>query len=231
MGVMYDLTTESPAVLVIDMTNDFLTEGAPMEIPIGREIIDNINALTARSREVGVPVIFARHMHRSDGCDIGRMADNWHAMVDEHGKPTTLLAGSAGVRVYNALAPHDSDITIDKHRSSAFFETELDTILRELHVTTVLITGMATNGCCHATALDASYRGYRVVFLSDATATNAMPDFGFGEFSLDTVQRYTLSLVALAIGEVASTDDVVDRLAQRVEPAVHGQGRAAGAMR
>ena len=101
---------------------------------------------------------------------------------------------------------------VEKHRPSAFFERELDTILRERGIRTVVVTGVATNGCCYATALDANFRGYRVVFVSDATATSVLPDLGFGAFSAEQAQRITLTTVALSVGEVASTDVLLNRI-------------------
>ena len=65
---------------------------------------------------------------------------------------------------------------IKKHRYSGFFGTDLDIILREWGIDTVIISGTTTENCCHATARDAMFRNYRVVFLSDVTATYDYPD-------------------------------------------------------
>ena len=65
-----------------------------------------------------------------------------------------------------------------KHRYSAFFGTDLDIILREWGVDTVIILGTTTENCCHATGRDAMFRNYRVVFLSDATDYGRRRDLG-----------------------------------------------------
>jgi ureidoacrylate peracid hydrolase len=212
MSPVYSLSPESVALLVIDMTNDFLDEGSPAEIPLGRDIVDPIRSLIDTCHEVGAPVIFTSHVLRPDGSDVGRMADMAIPLVDDRGKPVALAPGSRGVQITDALAPQEGDIVLEKHRSSAFFERELDTVLRGLGVSTVIITGMATNGCCYATALDAGFRGYRVVFVADATATTGVPDAGYGAFSADESQRMTLTIVQFAVGEVASSGSVVERL-------------------
>ena len=86
-----------------------------------------------------------------------------------------LVDGTPGVDIYPELAPAAGEHVIKKHRYSGFFGTDLDIILREWGVDTVIISGTTTENCCHATARDAMFRNYRVVFLSDATATYDYP--------------------------------------------------------
>jgi biuret amidohydrolase len=212
MGPHYELRPETTALLVIDMTNDFALEGSAGEIPAGRDIVPQVRQVIDACHASGAPVIFISHVLRPDGSDVGRMADIWLNLVDDHGRPAALLAGSPGVDVVPDLTPGPHDLRLEKHRASAFFERELDTVLRGLGVSTVIVTGMATNGCCLATALDAGFRGYRVVFASDATATSSLPDVGFGEFTADECQRMTLATVAFSIGEVTSARDIAARL-------------------
>lgn len=213
MPVEYDLSAGNAALLVVDMQNDFLAEGAPLELPVGRDIIENVNALIERCHVLGIPVLFVQQVFDPSGADVGRMADNGAPLLDEHGRPRTLRAGTSGAEVYPLLAHADSDIRIEKHRQSGFFETNLDTVLRGLATKTVLIAGIASNGCAWATAMDAMYRGYQVVFLGDATACRGMPDVGYGAFSAETLHAVTLTLATFAVGEVASTADVLSRLA------------------
>jgi nicotinamidase-related amidase len=88
------------------------------------------------------------------------------------------------------------DVTIIKSRYSAFIGTELDLILRSHSIDTLIIGGVLTNVCCESTAREARMRDYKVVFLSDGTATRDVPDFGFGRVPAADVQRYTLALIA-----------------------------------
>jgi biuret amidohydrolase len=215
MPLSYDLADGNVALLVVDMTTDFLAEGAPMELANGRSVIANVNALVDRSHELGVPVVFIRQANDPCGVDIGHMADTGAPLIDDHGRATTLRSGTPGVEVYSEVSRNDADIQVDKHRHSGFFETKLDTVLRGLNAKTVLITGIASNGCCYATALDAMARGYQVVFLSDATATGTLPDLGFGVITAEMLHNVTLTVTRLILGEVAETADVLGRLAKQ----------------
>jgi biuret amidohydrolase len=215
MAVRYDLSEGNVALLVVDMENDFLTEGSPLELAEGRNIIGNVNALVDESHGLGIPVLFVQQVFDPSGLDVGRMADTGAPMLDEHGRPITLRARSSGVDVYPLISRADSDILIEKHRQSGFFETNLDTVLRSLSTKTVLIAGIAANGCAWATGMDAMYRGYQVVFVSDATACRSMPDVGYGAFTADTLHAVTLTLATFILGEVTDTTDVISRLVKQ----------------
>ena len=94
---------------------------------------------------------------------------------------------------FRAVAVHRAaQEPVQKHRFSGFFGTDLDMILRGWGTDTVIISGATTENCCHATARDALFRDYRLVFLSDATATFDYPDREFGEMSAAEVHRATL---------------------------------------
>ena len=72
----------------------------------------------------------------------------------------------------------------------------------------VLISGTTTENCCHATARDAMFRNYRVVFLSDATATYDYPDRGFGAMPAADVHHATLVILAASTAHVMSVEDM-----------------------
>ncbi len=81
--------------------------------------------------------------------------------------PDHALRGTWGAEIVPALLPTVSDYSLTKRRYSAFFGTELEALLRELQVDTVLLTGVATNGCVRHTAADAFFHGFGVVVISD----------------------------------------------------------------
>jgi biuret amidohydrolase len=116
------------------------------------------------------------------------------------------------VEIYPELAPATGEHVIKKHRYSGFFGTDLDIILREWGVDTVIISGTTTENCCQATARDAMFRNYRVVFLSDATATYDYPDCGFGAMPNADVHRATLVILAASTAHVMSVDDMRTRI-------------------
>ena len=159
--------------------------------------------------------------HRADGCDLGRFADADNDMTDvllRQGQ--ALVEGTPGVAIFPEIAPHAGEIVIPKHRYSAFYGTDLEIILRGLGVTTVVITGVSTDNCCHATARDALFRDYRVVILADATASGDLADLGWGAMTAEEAHRASLIILAASTGDVISTETFIDRVtaAAGVEP-------------
>jgi nicotinamidase-related amidase len=82
--------------------------------------------------------------------------------------------------MHSDLEPASDEIVIKKHRYSGFFDTDLDIVLRSRGIETVVIIGTTTENCCHATARDAMFRDYFVVFPADGTGTLDYPDVGRG---------------------------------------------------
>jgi ureidoacrylate peracid hydrolase len=124
-----------------------------------------------------------------------------------------VIDDTPGVDIYADLAPAAGEHVIKKHRYSGFFGTDLNIILREWGIDTVIISGTTTENCCHATARDAMFRNYRVVFLSDATATYDYPDRGFGPMANRDVHQATLVILAASTAHVMSVSDLHSRLA------------------
>jgi len=134
-------------------------------------------------REVQIKDIYTANVHRRDRSAIGRF--NMHPPIASR---AALVDETPGVDICAGIGEH----VIKKHRYSGFFCTDLDIILREWGVDTDMISGTTTENCCHATARDAMFRNYRVVFLSDATATYDYPDRGFGAMP---IARETVHLI------------------------------------
>lgn len=196
------------AMIVVDMQNDFVAPGAPIESRAGRAMVPNLQRALTCCREVGIPVIYTAHVFRAGGCDMGLLAD-----VPSIARGEALVEGSPGTAIYPAVAPREGEIVISKHRFSAFYGTDLEIVLRGLGVTTVVITGVTTENCCHATARDAYFRDFRVVFLADATATSDYPDLGYGSMSAAEVHRATLVVLANGTADVIPTESFIARVA------------------
>jgi ureidoacrylate peracid hydrolase len=190
-------------MLVIDMENDFVAEGAPFQIPDARAMIPTLVEALAWCRDHGIRVIYTAHEHRTDGSDLGLFVH-----VPEMARGEALVAGTWGVEIYSDLAPHHAETVIRKNRFSAFYGTDLDSVLRGAGVDTVIISGTTTENCCHATARDALCRDYRVVFLSDATATSDFPDNGYGAMTADEVHRATLVILAQTTADVLTVEEL-----------------------
>ncbi len=196
------------AMIVVDMQNDFVAPGAPMETPAARAMVPKLAEALQICRSAGIKVIFTAHVHRRDGSDMG-LFDDMHPPIASR---AALVDGTHGVEIYPELAPQPGEHIIKKHRYSGFFGTDLDIILREWGIDTVIISGTTTENCCHATARDAMFRNYRVVFLSDATATYDYPDRGFGPMANDQVHHAALVILAASTAHVMPVADLRARL-------------------
>jgi len=199
------------AMIVVDMQNDFVASGAVMETPAARAVVPKLVDALKICRDVGIKVIYTAHVHRRDGCDMG-LFDDMHPPISNR---AALVDGTPGVDIYPELAPAPAEHVIKKHRYSGFFGTDLDIILREWGVDTVIISGTTTENCCHATARDAMFRNYRVVFLSDATATYDYPDRGFGPMPAAEVHHATLVILAASTADVMSVEEMRARISRR----------------
>jgi nicotinamidase-related amidase len=210
----FEIRADNAALLVIDMQGDFVDPGAPYESPAAREMVDELNHLMAACRQRGIPVVLTAHNHRADGSDLGAVR-HLHPLTADG---TALKEGTEGVELYAKLDVQPGDHVIRKRRYSAFFSTDLDLLLRNLGVQVLIIAGVATNVCCESTARDAFFRDYQVVFLSDGNGTIDLGDAGWGAFSAEEVQRYTLTNIATFYGEVAPMAEVLERVRAAGQP-------------
>ena len=156
-------------------------------------------------RDTGVRIIYTAHVHRRDGCDMGLFDDLWPPIANRSG----LVDDTVGSEIYPDLAPAPGEHVIKKHRYSAFFGTDLDIILREWNIDTVIISGTTTENCCHATARDAMFRNYRVIFLADATATFDYPDVGYGAMSADAIHAAMLAVLSVSTAHVMPVKELM----------------------
>jgi nicotinamidase/pyrazinamidase len=137
------------ALLVIDMLNDHLEEGGPLEVPRARAIVPALQAKLDEARREGVPVVYIVDEHEADDPDL----DIWRA----HN-----VRGTHGAAVWPAIAPSEGDRVVRKQTYSAFVGSELEAVLADLSVETLVLTGCLTEIGLHATAVDALQRGYAV---------------------------------------------------------------------
>jgi nicotinamidase-related amidase len=189
------------AMIVVDMQNDFVGPEAPLGSTQALAMLDRLATTLDFCRANRMKVVYTAHVHRSDGSDLGRYGD-LYAPIAERG---ALVEGTDGVLIHPSVAPVEGEHVVRKHRYSGFFATDLDLLLRGWGIDTVVISGVTTENCCHATARDALYRDYRVAFLSDATATFDYPDLGHGPLPADDVHRASLAILAFSTAHVMST--------------------------
>jgi len=82
-----------------------------------------------------------------------------------------LRRGTPGPEIVEELKPEEGDFVVGKQRPSAFYNTNLEILLRGLHVRDIVFTGLITNVCVESTARDAMYRDFNVILLADCTCT------------------------------------------------------------
>lgn len=157
-----DVTKDKAALLVIDMQEFFLSPSSPSFTCGGLAIIPNLKKLIGAFRAANRPVIYTRHVHHPQRIDAGIMEWWWEGMC---------LEGSQESEIHHEIAPQSGEKVILKHRYSAFYNTDLETILRCLKIEDLVVTGIMTNMCCESTARDAYYRDYKVFFLADGTGS------------------------------------------------------------
>ncbi|TKJ43352.1 hypothetical protein CEE36_04790 [candidate division TA06 bacterium B3_TA06] len=156
------LNLDKAALLVIDMQRFFLEQASPTFTCGGLAILPTLKRLIASFREADRPVVYVRHVHHPNRLDAGIMGWWWEGMC---------LEGSPESEVQEDITPLSNEKVICKHRYSAFYNTDLETVLRCLKIEDLVISGIMTNMCCESTARDAYYRDYRVFFLADGTGT------------------------------------------------------------
>ncbi len=150
---------EKDALLVIDMLNDFIDEErGTLVVPGASRIVPRIAELVDVARSVGTPVIYVCDTHRTDDAEFR----NW---------PAHAVKGSWGAEVVEPLLPLAGEHIVHKRRYSGFFGTDLELRLSELSVRKLYLTGVLTNICVWATALDAAERNFEVAVVSDAVAS------------------------------------------------------------
>jgi ureidoacrylate peracid hydrolase len=175
------------ALIVVDMQNDFChpdgwlasigVDPAPARTPI-----EPLQRLLPALRGSGTPVIWLNWGNRPDRANLppnvlhvydpAGLGTGIGAPVRGGGSPT-LQAGSWSAAIVDELKPEPADIRVDKFRMSGFFDTPLDSILRNLAVTTLLFAGVNVDQCVLSTLSDAACLGYDVVLLSDCSATTS----------------------------------------------------------
>lgn len=150
---------KNEALLVIDMLNDFVLEGAPLEVPETRNVLQVIRSEIAQARKRGNPVIYVCDAHDSDDREFTKF-----------GWPAHAVEGSAGAQVVEEIKPQPGDAVIKKQTYSGFFNTRLDGVLKDLGVTGLRLTGCVTHICILFTASDAVLRDYKVTVVEDGVA-------------------------------------------------------------
>lgn len=147
-----------PALLVIDMLNEYLLPSGKIYCENCREIIPNIEKCIDTFRKSKNPVIF-----------VNTAVSEGDVLVKKWGKHA--MAGTKMAQVVDELSPRDSDIVVQKTGYDGFFSTNLDQELQSNEIDTVVLTGIHTHACVLLTGVGAFERGYNVITFEDCITT------------------------------------------------------------
>lgn len=147
--------------------------------------VEKIAPALSAARGLGLPIIyltnsapkiglenseFAEKLKKSQGFDLTK------AFVEEVVDPKEYCQGPpAQLQFPSSIAPQDDDYYIRKHVYSGFFETRLDSLLRDLGIKNLICVGFVADACLYTTIADAVFRNYKVILLRDCTLASELP--------------------------------------------------------
>lgn len=152
-------------LIIVDMQNDFVLPGAPMQVAGAYKTIPFILEALNLFREKNRPVFHVVRHHRADGKDVEFVRQQEFFERGGYAVP-----GTPGCEVVEPLKPLPGEYVIAKVRFSAFMNTELHFILGRLGVNHIVVCGIQYPTCIRMTVFDGISYGYRVTLLTDATS-------------------------------------------------------------
>ena len=196
----FPIIRDKCALLVIDMQDEFVKPHyTPYWTPESTRQVPKIKAVIEHCRRVNVPVIYTAFGHTHARLDrpacIRFMPINYPNLEFER---ASLFQE---VKIYHELVPLENEIVILKPSYGAFYDTPLETILKNLGKDTVIISGALTNFCCGTTARQAYERGLKVVFGSDINSTD-----------LPEMHEAELKVLRKGFAKVLSSEEIISAL-------------------
>lgn len=185
----------SQALVLIDLQNDYFP-GGRMELVGADAAVAAAASLLGAFRERGLPVVHIRHLSQRPGA-------------------TFFLPDTQGAEIHRAVEPLAGETVIVKHFPSAFRQTNLQAVLRELGASQVVFAGMMTHMCVDATARAAADFGFQVVVAEDACATRDL-EYNGETIPSDHVHKSFLAALT-AYGKVMKSGEIVAMLASEIE--------------
>lgn len=168
-----ELNTHHTALLVMDFENDIVhPEGAFKDFGFAQMVQDNgvldkTAQLLAAARDSGTLVLYVSVKFRSGYPERPANAPLWQGLHAAN----ALVEGSWGAAIHDAVAPQEGEAVVTKRGVSAFTASDLEPILKNKRIGTLLLAGVATNFVVEGTAREASDRGYQVVVVGDCCAS------------------------------------------------------------
>lgn len=215
----FTLSPRSTAVIVVDMQHDFADPqgmfgraGIPLEGI--QAVVEPTRRVLDAARDAGILVVYLTMQYDADLSKLGSASapNRRRHMLMGVGDDVTapdgsasrvLVSGTWNTRILDELAPHPTDLVVAKHRYSGFFETELDQLLRERGIGSLIFTGCTTSVCVESTLRDAFYRDYQCLLLTDCCAE------AIGSTEPRTNHQATLTVIEALFGWTTESADLL----------------------
>ncbi|MEA2183306.1 MAG: hypothetical protein QOF69_2491 [Solirubrobacteraceae bacterium] len=181
----FELDAATTALVIIDMQRDFLEPGGfgallGNDVSLLTKVIEPLSAVLDAARAAGMMVIHTREGHRPDlsDCPPSKKARGGleTGIGDVGPKGRVLVRGEEGHGIVEALAPIDGEVVRDKPGKGAFYATDLELLLRNARISSLVVTGVTTEVCVHTTVREANDRGFECLVLSDCVGSY-FPEF------------------------------------------------------
>ncbi len=197
----YQFNITRPAVIVVDMQNDFCDkDGAyhrndPKTYNISRAhaMIPTLKRFLDEARKKQMPIVYVKTFIDDQGRDAGI-----YAMARPFILKEGLRKNTWGGKIVEELPPSQNDFIVEKSRYSAFYNTNMEVVLRGLKVETLFFTGVATNVCVESSIRDAFFRDYQCVLVEDCCRAWT-----------EEAHHATLMNVIHGFGMIMTTDEVL----------------------
>jgi ureidoacrylate peracid hydrolase len=194
------------ALIVVDMQNDFCAKGGifdrdGMDISMIQAMAPRLTHFISMAREIRVAIVYIQTIYYSP--NRWYLSDVWLEQRKRRGRRSGIEEpaceqNSWGADFYDGIKPLPGEAVVNKHRFSAFLDTDLDLILRSKGIRTLIMTGVATDVCVETTARDGFMRDYYIVFMRDCTASTS-----------EERHRNALKNIEIYFGEVVDSTDVL----------------------
>lgn len=207
---VFDIDSDESALLIIDMQNAFLEKDHPLEVPMAREQIPVFKKLINYCREKEIPIIYtAVYLDSKNHYKFyWNIAEQRGMKVKE--PHCEMWDGKHETEIYPELQPLPNDKVIKKYGYDCFAGTDLDTYLRSLGVSNLIMTGTVLNWCVDSTVRAAYHKHYDVTVISDAVST-----YEHGGGTAEDWKRMELNLFAEAFGRVMSSKNLIKELDEK----------------
>jgi ureidoacrylate peracid hydrolase len=204
-----DIDPAKTALVVVDMQNGFMVpELGHAPCPMAHEIVPNINRLAQAVRGTGGTVIWIQTAYSDETLQSWSTLYGMMLPKGRERRKFSLSPANKGYELFPDLKVDPADAIVVKNRYSAFIQgsSNIEDVLRQRGLDTLLITGTVTNVCCESTARDAMMRNYKTIMLTDGNAANTDED-----------HNAALNNFYLTFGDIMSTDFAIGCLKRNAQ--------------